>query len=120
MLVNQSVLICEDEAFVALDLAAAVEDAGGQVVGPAATVREALTLLTKHRITAAVLDVNLADRDVTPVAEVLLERGVPLVVQTGRALPPPLKELSRTVPVLSKPVPALHIVQQLAQIVGKK
>jgi hypothetical protein len=42
-LLNQvSVLIVEDEPFVALDLATAVEGARGKVIGPAGTVHEAL------------------------------------------------------------------------------
>ena len=66
-LLNQvSVLIVENEPFIALDLATAVEEARGKVIGPAGSVREALMLIERHLVQAAVLDVNLSDRDVTP------------------------------------------------------
>ena len=45
MLNNVSVLVAEDQPFIALDLALAVEDAGGKIVGPAASGEEALALL---------------------------------------------------------------------------
>lgn len=66
------VLLAQDEPFIALDLALAIEDAGGEVVGPAASVTEALALIEARPIVAAILDVNLIDGDITPVAEVVL------------------------------------------------
>ena len=66
MLNQVSVLIVENEPFIALDLATAVEEARGKVIGPARSVREALMLIERHLVQAAVLDVNLSDRDVTP------------------------------------------------------
>ena len=38
MLGGSLVLIAEDQVFIALDLALAVEDAGGEVAGPVASV----------------------------------------------------------------------------------
>jgi hypothetical protein len=67
-----SVLIVEDEPLIALDLAMAVEEARGKVIGPAGRVREALALMEQHLVQAAILDVNLSDRDVTPIAELLI------------------------------------------------
>jgi hypothetical protein len=62
--------------FIAFDIATTIEDAGGMVVGPVATVKEALALLEIHPVAAVILDVNLGDRDISPVAELLLARGV--------------------------------------------
>ena len=39
------VLIADDEPFIAYDLATAVEDAHGEVIGPCGSLREAFTLL---------------------------------------------------------------------------
>jgi DNA-binding NarL/FixJ family response regulator len=67
-LFNRSpILIVEDEPFVALELAAAVEEAGGVVVGPVGSARAALTLVQSCPIAVAILDVHLTGRDVTPV-----------------------------------------------------
>jgi len=94
-LLNQvSVLIVENEPFIVLDLATAVEEARGKVIGPAGSVREALMLIERHLVQAAVLDVNLSDRDVTPIAELLIEGGVPVVFYSGLALPVALREHS--------------------------
>src|SRR3954471_2588651 len=95
-----NILVVEDQAIIALDLQIAVEDANAKVIGPAATVREALDLL--H--TTAILDANLPDGDVTPVAEELIERGIPFVVNTGVAIPLQLRRFPH-VPVFRKPTP---------------
>jgi len=56
------ILIVEDEFLFVMEL-----DNGFQVLGPAANVSTALTLLRAERPDAAVLDVNLAGEWVTPV-----------------------------------------------------
>lgn len=102
MLRNTCILICEDDPFIALDLATTVEDAGGKVLGPAASVREAMLLLDND-IAGAILDVNLTDGDVTPVVEHLLDLNVPFVIQTGTGLPVELKRADVTSRLFSKP-----------------
>jgi DNA-binding LytR/AlgR family response regulator len=58
-LTGRRVLIVEDEFFVADDLAQAVAQLGGEIVGPVPTCEEALILLsTAERIDIAVLDIN--------------------------------------------------------------
>jgi hypothetical protein len=46
-------------------------------------------LIEQHLVQAAILDVNLTDRDVTPVPELLIEGGVPLVQRLARRWQPP-------------------------------
>jgi DNA-binding NtrC family response regulator len=104
MFEKQTILIVEDECFVALDLASAVEDWDGRVIGPAATVAHALELMESAPIAAAILDAQLADRDVTPVAMALAERGVPFVIHTGTGLPAEIEKVMPDVPVVMKPV----------------
>jgi CheY-like chemotaxis protein len=67
--------IVEDEPFVALMLQPMVEDAGGDLVGAVGTASAALTLVQSNAIAAAILDVHLSDRDVSPVAEVLVSKA---------------------------------------------
>jgi hypothetical protein len=50
MLNDCLILIAEDQAFIALELAMAVEDAGGVVAGPVASVQSALLLIKAHQI----------------------------------------------------------------------
>jgi hypothetical protein len=101
---QKSILIVEDNVFLALDLAMAVEDLGGSVVGPVARVDEAMSLLDRHRISGAVLDSQLEDRDITPVVLVLVKQGVPLVIHSGTGLPPALALAHPDLPVLCKPL----------------
>ena len=61
MLKRALILVAEDEPFIALDVALAIEDAGGMVAGPAASVKEALALIESLPVVGAILDVNLAD-----------------------------------------------------------
>ena len=44
MLNRAAILVVEDEPFIALGLGLAIEDADGEVVGPAASVKAALKL----------------------------------------------------------------------------
>lgn len=78
-----SVLVVEDEFFIAMELESVLTGAGYRVLGPAATVRAALGLLADHRPDAAVLDVNLGSDRVTPVAEALADGSIPFVIASA-------------------------------------
>jgi CheY-like chemotaxis protein len=119
MLNQASVLIVEDEPFIALDLAAAVKEARGNVIGPAGSVREALVLIELHLVQAAVPDVNLSDRDVTPVAELLIEGGVPVIFCSGLALPASLRERYPSACVYKKPTPPVQLLNELVALMRK-
>ena len=106
-------LIVEDEPFIAFDLVYAVEAAGGEPVGPAATVRQALDIIAANGIRGAILDVNLPDGHVGPVLEALAGKAA-VVVHTGTALPPEVKERFPDVPVYAKPTPPVVLAQRLA------
>lgn len=114
-----AILIVDDEPFIALDLALAVEDAGWSVVGPAGSVREALRLLDSSRITAAILDVNLSDGDISPVVDILAARGVPLIFQTGVGLPASLKARYPDLLVYAKPVMSDRLVEKLIGLIAR-
>jgi DNA-binding response OmpR family regulator len=82
-LAGRRILLVEDEYMLASDLAEFLERHGTSVVGPVGSVSEALALVDATPIDAAVLDVNLRDERVYPVADVLIGRGVPIVFATG-------------------------------------
>jgi CheY-like chemotaxis protein len=58
-------------------------DLGCTVVGPAARIAEALTIIDVEAIDAAVLDVNLNGELSYPVADALRARGIPFAFSTG-------------------------------------
>lgn len=113
MLNNLLVLVAEDELFIALDLALAVEDVGGKVVGPVASSEEALALLATKPVGAAILDVNLVDGDSWALAEVLVGLDVPFIVQTAVDVPPAMAARFPGLVVQIKPCPAASLVAQL-------
>lgn len=119
MLNGALVLVAEDEPFIALDVALAIEDAGGVVVGPAASVSEALALIETKMIVGAILDVNLIDGDITPVAEAVLRLGIPVVFQSGIGLPPELAARFPDAVIHTKPCVATKLVAQLADLISE-
>lgn len=120
MLNGALVLVAEDQVFIALDLALAVEDAGGEVAGPVASVKNALALISTRKIAGAILDCNLTDGDVTPVATLLLEAGIPIIIQSGVGLAPALASRYPWLTVYIKPYIASDLVAELAALITKK
>lgn len=118
MLNRALVLVAEDEPFIALDVALAIEDAGGIVAGPAASVAEALALIDTLPIVAAILDVNLADGDISPVAERLINAGIPIILQTGIGLPLNLAARFPDLKACIKPCAAAALVVQLETLIA--
>ncbi|WP_420471687.1 response regulator [Brevundimonas sp. FT23042] len=81
---GRRVLIVEDESLVAMLLETILEDMGCTPVGPASSVDEGLALVAgDEALDAALLDVNVAGRQIFPVAQALKDRGVPFVFSTG-------------------------------------
>jgi DNA-binding NtrC family response regulator len=78
-----TVLIVEDELLIAWDLQLLLEGRGWHVLGPVASVQDALGLLQGELPSVALLDVNLGHELVTPVAEFLRTRGVPFAVASA-------------------------------------
>ncbi|MDT6939945.1 response regulator [Brucella pseudogrignonensis] len=111
---QRRILVVEDEIFVALDVAATVEDANGTVVGPVGTVKQAIDLINKQDVDAAILDVNLADGDLEPILDRLKSRNVFVVIHTGGGFPPHLSSRYPEVPVFHKPVPPYVLTRALA------
>jgi CheY-like chemotaxis protein len=84
---GKRILVAEDEALIAMLIEDRLLDAGAKVVGPVATVDEALRLIDQAAsdggLHAAVLDINLEGDAVSPVADKLATLGVPFVFATG-------------------------------------
>ena len=80
---GRRILVVEDESLVAMLLETILEDMGCQPVGPASTIEEGLELASAGGLDAALLDVNVAGRQIFPVAQVLADQGVPFIFSTG-------------------------------------
>jgi CheY-like chemotaxis protein len=81
---GKEILVVEDDYLIAQQTADALVAAGAGIVGPVATVQAAMTMLDRiPELAAAVLDINLRNERVYPVADRLIERGIPIVFATG-------------------------------------
>ena len=81
---GRRVLVIEDESLVAMLLETILDDMGCAVVGPESNIDDGLiAATTEASLDAALLDVNVAGREVFPVADALRARGVPFVFSTG-------------------------------------
>ena len=118
MLNNQSVLVAEDQSCIAMDLALAVEDAGGKVVGPAASCEEAMTFLSTGIVDAAIVDVNLVDGDCSALVEVLVNLCVPFIIHTAVDLPTALSTRFLGLVVQIKPCPPANLVARLESLIA--
>src|SRR4028118_1708306 len=85
------VLVVEDEAMIAMLVEDMVLDFGSEVVGPVANLNDAISLARSAELDAAILDINVGGSVIFPVADILNERGIPLIFATGygsNGLPP--------------------------------
>lgn len=81
---GRTILIVEDEYYLAHDMVREFERDGAAILGPVSNVEDALDLLeAAASLDGAVLDINLQGEMVYPVAEALRARSVPFVFATG-------------------------------------
>jgi DNA-binding NtrC family response regulator len=113
------VLVIEDEYFIADGLRQALDRHGAIVIGPVATLDQALVQVqSADRIDGAVVDINLCGEMAFPVADALEARGVPFVFATGYApamIPPEYQH----VPRWEKPFDLEALVQALPALIHR-
>lgn len=115
MLDDMNILIVEDEALIALDIAMTVEDEGATVVGPYGDVASALG--RTHAADLAILDVDLCGEAVFPVADRLSADGKPFLFHTGRQDLSILRDrYGEDVQIVEKPASPDHLVTCLAKL----
>lgn len=97
-----SILLVEDEVMIRMMVADMLEELGYTIAGEAGDIDEGIRLVQAVDFDIAILDVNVNGKVITPVAEAVQMRGLPLVFATGYgAQGLPEKFLDR--PTLQKP-----------------
>src|SRR5690606_39471037 len=108
-----------DETLVALDIQEQLTTAGAIVVGPAASVRQALKLVRDACIDVALLDGNLGGHPVDEVAMALRLKNIPFAFATGygaESLPPTFRDAR----VLTKPFSEDQVVSVVAGLLAEQ
>jgi two-component system, response regulator PdtaR len=103
-LAGRSVLVAEDDPFIAAELQDLLSLEGANILGPVPTVRAAMALIESETPDAAVLDVNLRDATSGPIAEALWAAAVPVVLVTGYTRDLLDNATLRDAPILPKPL----------------
>ena len=106
----------EDEFIVALDLADLAGELGYLVEGPFATVADGIRALEAMRPDAAILDVQLADGEVYPVADRLAALGVPIIFHSGHADAATLCARYPEARCAGKPCGTDHLIRLLVEL----
>jgi CheY-like chemotaxis protein len=111
------VLVVEDEIMIRMLLEGMLADLGHSVAAEAGDINQAVNLAKQGDFDLAVLDVNLNGNPVTPVVEILTERGVPFIFASGygqRGLP----DAYRAAPMLQKPFQVDALEQAIQAVAG--
>lgn len=111
------ILVAEDEYLLADELRTELLEAGAVVIGPAATLADAIALLQDApRVDGAVLDLNLGGEMAYPLADLLLGRNAPFIFTTGydaTAIPARFSSAPRC----EKPVDMKRVAQAIGRVI---
>jgi CheY-like chemotaxis protein len=112
---HKRIFLVEDELMIRMLVEDMLSDLGHTITAEAGGIDEALTLARQAEFDVAILDVNLNGSSITPVVEILIERGVPFVFASGygqRGVPEPYRER----PTLQKPFQSEALAQAIDAI----
>ena len=101
-----------------MEIESTVETLGHEVIGPVADLATALALAADCTIACAILDINIRGGKSYPIVELLLNRGVPVLLLTGcggQTLPEHLQEQTR----LSKPFTSDRLEEEIRNLCAK-
>jgi two-component sensor histidine kinase len=112
---HNRVLLVEDEALIGMMMVDILTELGYSVVGPITNVAEATVLAERGDFANAVLDINLKGQLVYPVADVLIDSGVPFLFVTGYSAERVDKRYSN-IPILQKPLQKKDLQTAFARV----
>ncbi|MCP1468943.1 light-regulated signal transduction histidine kinase (bacteriophytochrome) [Sphingobium sp. OAS761] len=117
LLKGRNVLLVEDNMIIAMDGEDALRDLGADVM-TAASVGRAHEAIAVHPVDLAVLDFNLGHETSLPIADLLVERGIPFLFATGYGdgleLPPRFEHIT----LVKKPYSGATLAQALAPMIN--
>ena len=110
------IFVVEDESLVLMLIEDLLDELGYRLAGSASQLADGLLKAASLSFDLAILDMNLHGESSTPIADIVVGRGLPLVFVTGyrQGLP----EKYRQVPVVRKPFRRSDLAQALEQCLG--
>lgn len=109
---GKRILIVEDEAMLALEIGALLQESGMTPIGPSSCITDALRLIHEQPIDCALLDVNLQGESTERIAAALAARAIPFAFVTGysrEAIPARF----RGIPLVMKPFAAPKLIDTI-------
>ena len=107
------ILVAEDEAIVGLDLCDTVSEAGYIVEGPFVDLSSAMLAYQKTKPDVAILDVQLGDGIVYPLAEQMMAEDVQVIFHSGRLTPDEVAIRFPRAQTLAKPCPPSEVIDSV-------
>ena len=78
-LARRRILVVEDEPMLAFDIVDQIEQHNGVALGPVLTLEKGLSALRELKPDAAIVNINLGRQLVYPLADEMLDQGVPFI-----------------------------------------
>ncbi|KAB0682057.1 response regulator [Aureimonas leprariae] len=112
---GSTVLVVEDDYYLADDARQALERAGATVLGPCASADDALAVLQEQTPDCAVVDINLGTSRSFDLARTIKGHGIAMLFVTGydaSAIPPDLADI----PCLQKPLEPSKLTAAITEL----
>ncbi|EDL48643.1 response regulator, hypothetical [Erythrobacter sp. SD-21] len=106
-------LVAEDEMIVGYDLCDTVSEAGYLVEGPYNDLSSAMLAYQKTKPDIAILDVQLDDGIVYPLAEQMMAENVEVIFHSGQLSPQEVATRFPRAQALSKPCPPADVIHSV-------
>ncbi|MBX7500375.1 response regulator [Qipengyuania sp. YG27] len=106
-------LVAEDELIVGYDLCDTVAEAGYDVEGPFEDLSSAMLAYQRSKPDIAILDVQLGDGIVYPLAEQMMAEDVKVIFHSGQLTPGEVSQRFPNAQALSKPCPPAAVIDSI-------
>lgn len=116
---TRKVLLVEDEILIAMMVEEMLVELGFEVIGPATRLKRALEFAHSASFDFAVLDVNLANEQSYPVAQVLVQRQIPFIFATGYGAKGLTEDFRGSV-ALQKPFQSTQLARAISAILPSR
>ncbi len=117
-LVGKRILVVEDQVLIAMLVEETLQDLGCELVGPVATLEDALAAVRQYQLDGALLDANLRGENTSRAAEALAGNAVPFILVTGYARRDADPPAFKAAPRVQKPFEPDDLANRMVEIFG--